>query len=107
MSLACQCARFSTLHVAVVIGSLSLYTKLCALIWFLSLVPSSSAHLAYPARLPSTLAKWLYPTRLETRTKESSVCASILTCSFVCGMKVNFGKVSLAPTTDLCLLREV
>jgi hypothetical protein len=29
-------------------------------------------------RPPAMLAKWFAPTRLETRTKESNMCASIM-----------------------------
>ena len=86
---------FSTLHVAVVIGSSSHCITWYILSWFPFWFHLNASTLCAERDLLLHWLQWLYPTRLETRTKESSVCASILTFSFVCGMKVNFGKFFL------------
>ena len=89
------------------LGELSFGLKLACLVavpcwspcWFSSCF-GLGCSLGSPRYLPDiiTMTKWFYSTRLETRTKESNICASSRAGKPACAMKVTAG--IFAPATD-------
>ena len=67
---------------------------------FLRLGRPSRWECLWQGHLPDlkTMTKWFYSTRLETRTKESNICASSRVVKPACVMKVTAG--IFAPATD-------
>ena len=74
--------------------------------WVRSQVSAWGCSLGSPRYLPDimTMTKWFYSTRLETRTKESNICASSRVHKPASAVKATAG--IFAPATDT-KLREV
>ena len=77
--------------------------KLLSLLPWLHWLASSAAGLGIGPHAPRSLTKWFHPTRLETRTKESNICASSRVVKPARVMKVTAG--NLAPATDQSIVR--